>query len=235
MWFLIGVLVLIVFIMILYFIVTIKLKQLSRKILGTSDIKSMIERGKFLDEETPKSLSSLDNLYLDQLKRDFPEMNINELKSLVESNIIECLDAIEEKDIKGLKTTNEKVKKYVLTKIKDLKDEHIEYKNIKFHKTVISKYENKKGIATIYFGTAFEYFYKKNQEVFHKKQDRIITECIYVIDSNQVDSKLKALGLNCPNCGAPIKSLKHKKCSYCNSGVIDLVTRSFTINNIENK
>ncbi|MCI8347308.1 MAG: hypothetical protein HFJ12_05145 [Bacilli bacterium] len=235
MWVLIGVLILVTFIIILYFVIMIKLKKLSRKIFGTSDIGKVIQTGEFLDEETPKSLSSLDNLYLDQIKRDFPEMNINELKSLVETNIIECMDAIEEKNIKGLKTTNEKIRRYVLAKIRDLKDNHIEYKDIKFHKTVVSKYENKKGIATIYFGTAFEYFYKKNQGVFHKKQDRIITECIYVIDFEQVDSKIKSLGLNCPNCGAPIKALKYKKCSYCNSGVIDLVTRSFTINNMENR
>lgn len=233
--FLIGILILITFIMILYSVITIKLKRLSKKVFGTSDMNKIIQMREFLDEETPKSLSSLDSLYLERIKSDFPQMNINELKALVEKNIVECLDAIEEKSIKGLKTTNEKVRNYILTKIKDLKDNHIEYKNIKFHKTVVSKYENNHDVATIYFGTAFEYSYQKNKDNFRKKQDRVITECIYVIDSDKVDNQLKSLGLNCPNCGAPIKSLKYKKCSYCGSGIVDLVTKSFTINNIENK
>ena len=40
--------------------------------------------------------------------------------------------------------------------------------------------------------------------------------------------------LNCPNCGAPITTLGEKYCRYCNTGIKDLVKRSWVINNIKN-
>ena len=48
MWVLIGVLILVTFIIILYFVIMIKLKKLSRKIFGTSDIGKLIQTGVFL-------------------------------------------------------------------------------------------------------------------------------------------------------------------------------------------
>lgn len=233
--FLIGVLILISFLLILYFMIQSKLRRLSKKLFGTSDLTKFIEKGEFLDEETPKSLSSLDSLYLDQIKEDFPLMNIQELKAKVEENILDFLHAIEKKNSNKMKHASGKIKSYTDSRIKDLGNHSIQYKNIRFHKTVVAKYEKSKGIATIVFGTAFEYLYRKDNEMNRKKQDRMITECIYVIDSSKVESHLKSFGLNCPNCGAPIQSLKHKSCSYCGSGVVDLVTRSFVIHDIKNK
>lgn len=233
--FLIGVIILITFLVTVYIIVKIKLNRFTRKYFGTTDIKSIIEKEKLNDEEIPKSLSGLDNLYLDQIKRDFKDLNINELKSEAEKVILECFNSIEKKNIKYLKVKNEKIKEFVISKIEDTKINNSLYKNIKIHKTVISKYENKKGVATIYFQTAFQYDYKEKESIYRLKQDRITTEYIYVIDETRLSKNIKAVGLNCPNCGAPITTLNDKKCLYCGSGIIDLVKKSFVINNIENK
>ena len=85
---------------------------------------------------------------------------------------------------------------------------------------------NDNTIVTEYLDSHLENGIKK------KVQKRIKTEYIYVIDSNQVKGSLKALGLNCPNCGAPIKSLDKKVCSYCQTGIVDLVKKSFVLNDI---
>ena len=233
--FLIGVIILITFLVTVYIIVKIKLNRFTRKYFGTTDIKSIIEHEKLIDEEIPKSLSSLDNLYLDQIKRDFKDLNINELKSESEKVIIECFNSIKNKNIKHLSTKNEKIKEFVISKIEDTKINNSSYKNIKIHKTVISKYENKQGVATINFQTAFQYDYKEKEKIYRLKQDRITTEYIYVIDEEKLPKNIKAVGLNCPNCGAPITTLNDKKCLYCGSGIIDIVKKSFVINNIENK
>lgn len=230
--FLIG--LIIVFVTI-YIVIKIKLRNFKRKYFATTDLKSILQQEKMMDEEIPKSLSSLDNLYLEQIEKDFPQLNINELKSEAERIILQCYRAIEKKDIKYLKEDNAKIKEFVINKIKDTKDLHLSYKDMKIHKTVISKYENRKSISTIYFQTAFQYQYKEKNTEYILKQDRITTEYIYIINESKLPKNIRAIGLNCPNCGAPITTLSHKTCSYCGSQIIDIVKKSFTINNIENK
>lgn len=73
---LIIILVLILVIIVLGFVLLHKLK----KILGVSSISSIVKHARVEDEEIPKSLSNLDSLYLDKIKEDFPELNLNELK-----------------------------------------------------------------------------------------------------------------------------------------------------------
>ena len=220
--FLIGVIILIIFIIIVYIIAKRKVNNFIMKYFGTTNINNIIEQEKIMDEELPKSLSNMDSIYLDKIKKDFPELNINELKSEAEKVILECFNAFEKKE-------------YVINKIDDIKQNNASYKNIKIHKTVISKYEKSNSISTIYFQTALQYSYKENNNNYRLKQDRITTEYIYVINEEKLEKNIKAIGLNCPNCGAPIKTLNNKVCTYCGSGVLDIVKKSFTINNIENK
>lgn len=54
---------------------------------------------------------------------------------------------------------------------------------------------------------------------------------IYVYDVSKSNSlTIKALGLNCPNCGAPVTSLGDKKCEYCGTGIKDIVKKNWVIN-----
>ena len=120
--FLIGVLILILFLIVLYLIIANKIKNFSRNVFGTTDISKIINKEEFINDEVPKSLSSLDSLYLENIKKDFPELNINQLKAMVEKNIIECIDAIENRDVGIIKTKSDKIKKYIESKIDDLKN-----------------------------------------------------------------------------------------------------------------
>lgn len=221
-------------IVILIFICYVYIKRKIKRELnkyGLSSIKDIIEQARLEDEELPKSLSSMDSIYLEGIKEDFPDMNINELKSTSESIILECLNSIEKKETKN--TNNSKIKAFINSEIEDLKESEISYDNIKFHNTVISKYENNNGIATITFGSSLEYYIKKDNSTKKKIQDRFKTEFIYIVDSDKVPISKKALGINCPNCGSPIKSLKDIKCEYCGTKIIELVKRVWTCNNIK--
>lgn len=229
--FLIGVLILIIFITTSYFYLKRKITKTLNK-YGFGSIKEIIEQAHLEDEQLPKSLSSMDSVYLERIKEDFPDININELKRLSEKIIIECLTAIEKKDSKSIK--NEKIKAYIDSKIDDLKNININYSNIKFHKTVVSKYENNNKVATIYFGSSLEYLYQKGNEKVKKIQDRFKIEFIYVIDEEMVPMSQKVLGLNCPNCNSPIKSVHEKTCQYCKTPILDIVKRVWTCNDIVN-
>ena len=221
----------IITIAIIIFIIHLRARKFLKEYFNANNFKEAFENSEKETAETPKSLSSMDSIYLDQIKKDFPDLNINELKSESERVIIDTLNAIEEKDKDAL-ISSKKVNSYIKSKIADLKDGSATYDDIKIHKTVVNHYEKRDGVATICFASSLEYFYKKDDEAGKKIQTRYKCEYIYIIDSLKVGD-VKALGLNCPNCGAPIKTLGHKYCEYCNTGVIDIVKKNWTINNIK--
>jgi hypothetical protein len=189
----------------------------------------------------PKTVYSMENVYLDQIKRDFPQLNINELKSSAEMNIRNVLHSIETKNTKDLQNKNEKIYAYVTNKIEDLKDDKFICDNINFHRTVLSKYEKKNEVATMEFQTSLEYFTReKGKKIGRKKQTRYKTQFIHVIDAKMYgEHKIRILGLNCPNCGAPIKDIDSKGCEYCSSSLIkptsgvEFVKRIWFLNNLK--
>ena len=86
----------------------------------------------------------------------------------------------------------------------------------------------------MYFQTSLEYYLHINGKRSKKVQDCYKVEFIYIVDSNQVGDEVKSLGLNCPNCGAPITDIGVKVCKYCGSGNVEIVKRVWVLNNIEN-
>lgn len=190
----------------------------------------MMDTANELEEDIPKSVGSMDSIYLNNLLKDFPTLNINEIKKLAEKDLYTYFQAIEEKD-KNL-IISDTVRKKVETKIKELKEDAISYSKFKIHRTVLNKYENKNSIATITIAISLEYQLKQNANT-SKVQDRYRLEYIYIVDSSKVSKKKKVLGINCPNCGSPITTLKEKRCSYCNSSIVDIVKRVWTLNSID--
>ncbi len=227
--FLIGVIFLALFIIFGYLFIRNKIKQFTRKYFGGNDLKSIIEEARLEDEEVPKSLSSMDSIYLEQIKHDFPDLNINELKRMSENEIISVYKAIETKNIKDIKC--EKIKNFINKVISSLKNDSVGFKCLKIHTTVVSKYEKSGGVATIYLSTAFEYLLYKNDKLVRKVQDRVKTEYIYVIDASKISISKKVIGVNCPNCGSPITDLSGN-CCYCGSKIIDIVSRVWMINDM---
>lgn len=225
------IILLIVIFVFLYCKIRHDIKNVWSSLFGNSSIKQVINQQNFDSSETPKSLFGMENSYLPLIKKDFPDLNINELKSMAENYIIEYLNSLESKKFE-CKYVSDKMNSFVTSAINDLENDTVSYNSIKVHNTVLSRYEKKDGIATIKFQTSIEYLYKKNNDEYKKIQDRFSTEFIYIIDSEQVIDEANALGLNCPNCGAPVKSLGDKHCSYCGSGIKDIVKKTWILNNI---
>ena len=59
------------------------------------------------------------------------------------------------------------------------------------------------------------------QELTH---GHLIAQLLYVQDAAQ-QTEGNAFGLNCPNCGAPMKGLGQQICEYCGSPVVPVDTR----------
>ncbi len=207
-----------------------RIREFSMKYFNTPDIKSVIDRDVVEEVVEPKSLSSMDSIYLDQINKDFPGININELKSMCKDTIFSMFKAINAKDSELVEPC---VRKIVESKIADAKEKDAKYSSINIHKVVVSKYENNKGVATIHFGCSFEYYYSEGKKEAKRIQDRAMIDFVYVIDENIVEPSLKLLGLNCPNCGSPLTNTGVKVCSYCKTSIVEFVKRVWTCNGVK--
>ena len=226
---LIGVLIFIGFCVFVYFFIRHKIrKTLNRAGFQGMNLMDVIEEARLEDQEVPKSLSSMDRIYLENIRKDFPDISIEELKRNAESNLLDTYRAIEKKDSSSLKG---KLKSFADKMISEYQGRDISFDEFHIHNTVISKYQKEGGVATITLASSFQYYFtEKGKRV--KTQDRVREEYIYVYDMSKVDSNLKNLGIHCPNCGAPITTLGEKSCQYCGSTTIAFIGRIFTCNDI---
>jgi endogenous inhibitor of DNA gyrase (YacG/DUF329 family) len=130
------------------------------------------------------------------------------------------------------------IKEKLNQQINDMKNNKmsVKYDDVKFHRHALKYYKNKDGVLNISVSTSIEYYYKKecsgkilDDYSEYKKQTLYTTEYIYVYDINRVGKNQSLIGINCPNCGAPVKELGNKVCRYCNSGLEDINLKSWNI------
>lgn len=223
MYFLIGVLIFIVFSITSYIFVKEKL----RKMFG-DDLSNIIKTARIENENRPKSLSSMDSVYLTKLLEDFPEIKIDEFKSNSEKYILDYLYAIERKEIGNLKG---KLRSLALSKIDDYRNVDVKFDNVNFHNRVLEKYRKEKGLAIITIGCSFEYDKIVNGNS-KKIQNRAKLDYIYITEYDKVDYTKKSFSINCPNCGSPYVNYKSKECNYCGTLVHPLVKNLWILNDI---
>ena len=148
---------------------------------------------------------------------------------MVENSINMYYESLEKKKLQPITNASEALNNKIKIKIEELNKKNINYSNLKFHRTVINSYNNKKGTCTITFQTSLEYI-KDNI----KQQERLNTDVIYIYD--ETDSKdAYGVSLNCKNCGGPIKKLGEKFCPYCGTGVVEHTKKVWKINDIYTK
>lgn len=228
---LVIILILLITIILCGFYIKNKVSGFTMKYFGTEDLKEAIEQSEITASSTPKSVFSVESVSLKKINKDFPDLNINELKAEAEKVIFDVFKAIENKDRDAYKDENEGINSFINSKIDDIGEKNVSYDNIKIHRTVINRYEKTTNSANLYFQSSFEYYEKVGNKVGKVVQDRVKTEFVYVIDELSFNHK-KALGLKCPNCGAPVKTLGNKVCEYCGVGIRDIVKKSFIFNKI---
>lgn len=231
---LIAILILLLIAIWIYLIVRKKLREFSASAFGTSNIIEGIKNQQIALTNEPRSVFGMEKLILPNISKDFPNLNINEMKKMAEDSILMCLQSIEKKKVLKTDHVSEKIINWIQSRIDDLESrDSINYDSIKFHRTVLSQYTNKDGVYSLIFQTSIEYLYRKNNNDYKKIQNRFKTEFIYIFDDSKVSRYQSGIALNCPNCGAPIKDLGVKICNYCGTGVIDLVKKTWILNDIQ--
>lgn len=247
----VGIVIILVLILIImtciavtYFRVKRKVQNFAREVLGTSDIREGIRQVEEEYAATPKSVSAMTSLYLPKIKRDFPEFQYDEMKVRAENALTSYLLAIDGLNIGLLKEGGQELKDKLEMRINMLKGagKREFFQNIKLHRTEISNYRKQNGRCIITFQSSVQYNYRLQTEdgktIEECKntlvQSRYNTDVIYIQDRNLVEEERDfSLGLNCPNCGAPISGLGSKVCEYCGTPVVELNIYAWTFSNIE--
>lgn len=222
-------------------VVMSKIRRLSRNMFGTDSLLEGLKAQEERIAETPKSLPGMTKIYLPQIQKDFPEFSLAEFTQRSESQLKEVLAAVENQDLALLTGASRELSRQVSLWIEDDKRQHVreQFQNIGIHQTVISRYEKSAGCCTIKFQSAVEYWYKKwNPEGktpgnADRVQARYEMEWMYVQDVEKLPQHIRAIGMNCPNCGAAIKNLGAKFCEYCGTAVEPISTRIWALNRIE--
>lgn len=192
-------------------------------------IGDIIREARLQDEIEPKSLASMDRIYLSQIKEDFPGINISEIKRQAEQVILDCYSCVERKDSKKLKG---KIQSFVDKMISEYEGKDVKFDNFKIHNTVLSNYKKDGKTASIIFASAYEYDLRIDGKG-KKIQDRAKVEFIYVLDEAELSDKQNVIDIHCPNCNSPITNLGNHKCSYCGTAVVLVLGRVFACNDIK--
>lgn len=247
----VGIIIILVLILIIfacvavtYFRVKRKVQNFAREVFGTSDIKEGFKQVEQEYAATPKSVSAMTSLYLPKIKRDFPEFQYDEMKVRAENALTSYLLAIDGLNMGLLKEGGQELRDKLEMRINMLKGAGRRefFKNIKLHRTEISDYRKQNGRCIITFQSSVQYNYRLQTDdgsvVEGCKdiltQSRYNTDVIYIQDRNLVEEERDlSLGLNCPNCGAPVSGLGSKVCEYCGTPVVELNIYAWTFSNIE--
>lgn len=114
MFFLGGMLVVAIFIVIIVFTVINKIKKIKREVrsisqaaFGTTDLIQGFKNAELEAQQTPKSLAGMDSIYLPKIKEDFPEFNVDVAKNDVRHELRKHL-----KDKQSVKIHNVVIRDY---------------------------------------------------------------------------------------------------------------------------
>ena len=246
----IGIIVILVLVLIVigcvaYVIMRVKnaVEDFSRDAFCTPDIR---EGFKQVEEEyasTPKSVSAMTSLYLPKIKRDFPEFQYDEMKVRAENVLTSYLIAVDRMNKGDLTEGNKELSDKLEMQIEMLKaaGQREHYKNIEIHRTEIADYKKRNGRCIITFQTALQYFHMLEDETGKLlegsgemlTQSRYNTDVIYIQDREKVeDERDLSLGVNCPNCGAPIGGIGSKVCEYCGTPIVELNIYAWSFCNV---
>lgn len=222
-------------------------REVSRALFGTSDITKAAKQMKQEYSTTPRSVSAMTSLLLPKIVSDFPNFQYDEMKDRAENTLTSYLRAVTEANPSLLQDGNSELKNQLENQIQMLaaQEQQEHYQQIKIHRTEISQYKKTAGRCIITFQSALEcYHYITNTAVpsatpiegsqTYKYQTKYNVDLIYIQDRSLIENELDhALGVNCPNCGAPLSSLGAKVCDYCGTPVIEINIHAWSFSSID--
>lgn len=219
------------------------LRSISKDVFGTDSIMDGLHQQKISLSETPRSLQAMTPIYIPKIEKDFPEFDYSAYKRKCESVLRSYFNAIEDKNADLLREeVSENLKNSVRSIVYDLESKNYRqyYDNITIHQTEISRYIKNGSTVTIVFVSSVGYVAYcedgNGKIIFGEKESKTQTiyetELVYVQDVQKIATSDSALGINCPNCGAPVTNLGNKFCEYCGAGLKEVNIRAWKFHSV---
>ena len=223
------------------FFIKHKITKISREAFGTDSFMEGYKEQKRKLAESPRSVQGMTSIYLPEILRDFPEFDYDHFKTGAQAVVRGYLNAISTGSTATLPDD-------VTNKLRNSVTEIIENLNANGQKQVfsepvihaceISRYFKSGGTATVQFNVAvgvISYVEDLDGKLLNGSRDEKLqtiyeVDLVYLQDADVMGVYGEALGLNCPNCGAPIRNLGMKFCEYCGTGIIEVNTRVWKYN-----
>lgn len=159
--------------------------------------------------ERPKirSLSSAGDLFLDRIKRDFPEYNPAMVLNRVKKDARIYLQSAKEEHTLFREGVSDSFRERLAYSLPtDVKG------GIEVYNAALSDYDDRGRDRILVFQAAAEYLDSRDA----LRPVRLTLKYIAAYDGN-VDGEVR--GFNCPNCGAPLPIVGSKICHYCGTGI----------------
>lgn len=215
----------------------------SKAFFGTEDPIAGMKKAEMESANTPRSVASATKLYLPQIMKDFPEFHYDEMKERAGNVLVSYLMSIHENNAAMLSEGLDELKDSLHMYLEGLygRGEREFFENIRIHRTEISQYRKTKGRCSVVFQSAVEYvhYVVKDGKIVRGRKDlktqaRYNVEVIYIQDRDTVENlENSGLGLNCPNCGAPLPGVGAKKCLYCDTPVVEFNIRTWNFSSVK--
>ncbi|MGN1432635.1 MAG: zinc ribbon domain-containing protein [Ruminococcus sp.] len=219
-----------------------KLRDVSRSLFGTNSFFDGINKQKEQMSETPRSLHAMTSIYLPQIMRDFPQFDYELYKNKAKSLLRSYFTAVQTKKTSALsEECSTTLKSYVQGIIEDMNARNVKqiFREIVIHDVQIARYIKTGATVTILFELSvghYSYIEAENGSVVFgdknlKQQSVYEVGLVYIQDAEKFGAA-EAVGLNCPNCGAPITNLGRKFCEYCGTGIIEFNERVWKFDSV---
>lgn len=220
------------------------LRSISRDVFGTNSIMDGLQKQKISLSETPRSLQAMTPIYIPKIEKDFPEFDYSAYKRKCESLLRSYFNAIEDKNSELLREeVSDNLKNNVRSIVYDLESKNYKqyFDNITIHQTEISRYIKNGSTVTIVFVSSVGYVAYcedgNGKIVFGEKENKTQTvyetELVYAQDVEKIATADSALGISCPNCGAPVTNLGNKFCEYCGAGLREVNIRAWKFHSVK--
>ena len=226
--------VLCLILIVIYLIVKNKIRDFSRQTFQTDSLLEGFQKQEEQFQNTPKSISAMTKIILPKINKDFPEFDWNDWKQRCQIALISYLETLESKDITRLKYCSDDFKSHVQFILRDNLDNHIneKYDSILIHRLEIVDYRKQKGFCQIIIEASLQYEYSRNQNLKRKQQEKYRLELVYIQDASLTNHASSSLVLTCPHCGGPVVCLGQKRCEYCDSVLIPINIKVWSLNTI---
>ncbi len=190
-------------------------------------------------EHTPKSLNGMTSLCLPRITKDFSAFNWYEFRQKSENMLASAFLAITRNNLSDLLDASADLRNQIsLILTSNLEQGFVEvFEDVKIHQTEIAAYHKQNGTCVITLQTAvgYRHYVEKSGELVEGSKDnteqtRYSVELQYIQDVEQMADGETAIGVTCPNCGAPITTVGQKKCPYCGLAVTEISVNTWALN-----